>query len=109
MNKVNAIIYALLAAVFYAINVPASKVLLLHVGPTTMATLLYLGAGIGIGALSLFKGKANEEHSAFVKELDAAHLSLDPLGDGCFHSAVNIPPEGCDHRIGLTPGFDQWL
>ena len=32
-----AIIYALLAAAFYAINVPFSKLLLNHVGATTMA------------------------------------------------------------------------
>lgn len=50
MDKVKAIIYALLAAVFYAINVPVSKVLLDSVGPTTMAALLYLGAGIGVSA-----------------------------------------------------------
>ena len=37
-------LYALLAAVFYAINIPASKVLLRDVGPTTMDALLYLGA-----------------------------------------------------------------
>ena len=48
-----AILYAFLAAVFYAINIPASKVLLRDVGPTTMAALLYLGAGIGIAILSL--------------------------------------------------------
>ena len=48
-----AIFYAFLAAVFYAINIPASKVLLRDVGPTTMASLLYLGAGIGIAILSL--------------------------------------------------------
>ena len=48
-----AILYAVLAAVFYAINIPASKVLLRDVGPTTMAALLYLGAGIGIALLSL--------------------------------------------------------
>ena len=47
-----AIPYAFLAAVFYAINIPASKVLLRDVGPTTMAALLYLGAGIGIAILS---------------------------------------------------------
>ena len=61
MNKVKAIIYAFLAAVFYAVNVPASKVLLWHVGPTTMAALLYLGAGIGIGVLSLFNRKDREK------------------------------------------------
>ena len=48
-----AIFYAFLAAVFYAINIPASKVLLRDVGPTTMAALLYLGGGIGIASLSL--------------------------------------------------------
>ncbi len=54
MSKTKAITYALFAAVFYAINVPISKLLLKNVGPTTMAALLYLGAGIGIGILSLF-------------------------------------------------------
>lgn len=54
MGKGKAILYALLAAGFYAVSVPCSKVLLEHVGPTTMAALLYLGAGVGIGVLSLF-------------------------------------------------------
>ena len=58
--KTSAILYALLAAVFYAINVPISKILLKNVGPTTMAALLYLGAGIGIGILSLFSKKDRE-------------------------------------------------
>lgn len=54
MRKPKAIAYALLAAVFYAVNVPFSKLLLNHVGAATMAALLYLGAGTGIGILSLF-------------------------------------------------------
>lgn len=54
MSKAKAIIYAVLAAAFYAVNVPISKLLLQEVGSTTMAALLYLGAGIGIGILSLF-------------------------------------------------------
>ncbi len=48
-KKPEAILYALLAAVFYALNVPMSKILLEHVGTTMLAALLYLGAGIGIG------------------------------------------------------------
>ncbi len=52
-EKRTAIIYALLAAAFYAVNVPASKFLLSGVGPMTMAALLYLGAGIGIAVMSL--------------------------------------------------------
>ncbi len=57
MNKSKAVLYALLAAVFYAVNVPISKLLLRHVGPTSMAAFLYLGAGIGIGLLSLVNKK----------------------------------------------------
>lgn len=68
MNQVKAIIYALLAAVFYAVNVPASKLLLQRVGPMTMAALLYLGAGIGIGVLSLFNRKDTEKAERLSKK-----------------------------------------
>ena len=61
--KTKSIIYALLAAVFYAINVPLSKLLMNHIGPTTMAALLYLGAGIGIGIMSLFNHQRGEKLS----------------------------------------------
>ena len=56
MSKLKSIFYALLAAAFYAINIPLSKLLLSQVGPTMMAALLYLGAGLGIGLLSLATG-----------------------------------------------------
>lgn len=67
-QKTTAILYALLAAVFYAINVPISKILLKDVGPTTMAALLYLGAGIGIGILSLFNTKDREKSERLSKK-----------------------------------------
>ena len=66
-NKLKAIMFAFLAAVFYAINVPISKVILQHVGPTTMAALLYLGAGIGIGMMSLFNKKDREKAESLTK------------------------------------------
>lgn len=66
-NKLKAIMFAFLAAVFYAISVPISKVLLQHVGPTTMAALLYLGAGIGIGMMSLFNKKDREKAESLTK------------------------------------------
>ena len=67
-NKSKAIMFAVLVAVFYAINVPISKVLLQHVGPTTMAALLYLGAGIGIGIMSLFNKKDREKAESLVEK-----------------------------------------
>ena len=53
MDKARSVFYALLAAAFYAVNVPLSKMLLEHVGPAAMAALLYLGAGFGVGIMSL--------------------------------------------------------
>ena len=40
--------FAILAALLYAINIPFSKLLLMHVAPTMMAAFLYLGAGVGL-------------------------------------------------------------
>ena len=52
-----ATIYAILAAVLYAINVPFSKILLNYVEPTMMAALLYLGAGFGMLGYSIISKK----------------------------------------------------
>ena len=49
-----AVCYALAAAVFYALNVPCSKLLLGNIAPTVMAALLYLGAGTGVGVMYIF-------------------------------------------------------
>ena len=53
-KKLIAIFYAILAAAFYALNVPCSKILLAHISPVFMAGLLYIGAGFGVGILYLF-------------------------------------------------------
>lgn len=60
-KSVVAVTYALLAAVFYAINTPFSKVLLNVVPPTFMASFLYLGAGLGVGIMYLFHFKKEEK------------------------------------------------
>jgi drug/metabolite transporter (DMT)-like permease len=52
-----AILWAILAAALYAISSPVSKVLLNKVPPTMMAALLYLGAGIGMSVMALFRYK----------------------------------------------------
>lgn len=56
-KKILAIIFAVVAAILYSINVPLSKLLLNKIEPTFLASLLYLGAGIGVGIVSLFKKK----------------------------------------------------
>jgi len=60
-KKLIAIFFALLAALFYALNAPLSKLLLNKIATTMLAGLLYLGAGIGIGILSLFSTKTKRE------------------------------------------------
>ena len=44
---------AILAAALYALNSPLSKLLLQDVAPTMMASLLYLGAGLGMIVLDI--------------------------------------------------------
>lgn len=54
-KQMHAILLAVLAAVFYAVSTPLSKALLNYIGPTMLAAYLYLGAGIGISAVFLFR------------------------------------------------------
>lgn len=67
-KKIIAALYALLAAVFYAVSMPVSKILLKNIEPTMMAALLYLGAGIGIGIMFLFH-KKNESDNLTKEDL----------------------------------------
>lgn len=66
-GKKKAIAYALLAAVFYAVNTPCSKLLLQHVPATFMAGFLYLGAGTGIGMVYLFHYKKEDKAERLAK------------------------------------------
>ncbi len=66
-----AIFFALLAAALYAVNVPFSKLLMTHVGPTMLAGLLYIGAGLGIGGgMLLKKSLGREGHSEYLRRGD---------------------------------------
>lgn len=49
------IFLAVLAAALYAINSPFSKLLLDYMPPTLMAGFLYIGAGVGMGVIALFR------------------------------------------------------
>lgn len=54
-------------------------------------------------------GKLDEEHSALIKEADAADFRWNALCDRSFDGTVHIPPECSNHRIRGTPGVYQWL
>lgn len=53
---------ALLAAALYAINAPFSKILLEYMPPTLTAGFLYIGAGLGMIAISLIRKARKTEH-----------------------------------------------
>lgn len=68
----SAVFFAILAAALYAINVPLSKRLMDHVSPTMLAGLLYLGAGVGIGAflaVKIIRRKKNDEQWLQLQDL----------------------------------------
>ena len=67
-TKTSAVILALLAAGFYAINTPFSKVLFNNVTPTFIAAFLYLGAGIGVGIMYLFHIKKEKKSERLTKQ-----------------------------------------
>ena len=60
VKKRFAVVYAILAAALYALNAPASKLLLASVSPSMMAALLYLGAGLGMLAMGLVRRAAGK-------------------------------------------------
>ncbi|MBC6713295.1 DMT family transporter [Treponema sp. Marseille-Q3903] len=66
-RKTMAVIFALLAATFYAINTPFSKVLLSKISPALMAAFLYLGAGVGVGIAYLFHIKGEKKSERLTK------------------------------------------
>ena len=51
------VLSAILVAALYALNAPASKLLLRHVPPTMMAGFLYLGAGLGMAATGFVRSR----------------------------------------------------
>ncbi|MBE5770123.1 MAG: DMT family transporter [Clostridiales bacterium] len=55
--KRRGVVFAILAAAFYALNSPLSKLLLQSIPPTMMAAFLYLGAGLGMAVLQAIQQK----------------------------------------------------
>lgn len=73
MNKKNrATALAITAAAAYSISIPLSKILLRHVDTTMMASLLYLGAGVGLllySGIESFLGIKHQREPLKKKEL----------------------------------------
>ncbi|SBV92708.1 putative membrane protein [uncultured Eubacteriales bacterium] len=84
--KITATLYAILAAIFYAVNIPMAKILLNHIAPTMMASFLYFGAGIGIGIIYLF-GNNKLKDSVTLSKRDLPYtlgmIGLDTLAPIC--------------------------
>ena len=92
-SRLKAIIYALMAALFYAVNVPCAKSLLADSSPTFMASFLYFGAGIGVGIMYLFMFR-KENHSKRLGKKDipytVAMVVLDIVAPILLMTGVNI-------------------
>ena len=95
------IFFAVLAAALYAINSPFSKILLDFMPSTLMAGFLYIGAGLGMGAVALVRkarGAEKKEAKLTAKELPytVAMILLDIAAPICLllglrsESAANV-------------------
>jgi len=62
-NRISAITLAISAAVLYGISAPVSKLLLQQIPPAMMASLLYLGAGIGMLLINVFRRFGKSQHT----------------------------------------------
>ncbi len=69
MKSQRYILLAILASVLYALSTPISKLLLDVLAPTFLAGLLYLGAGLGMGVVSLFRKKTTKYRPMTKKEV----------------------------------------
>ena len=73
-RKITAILFALTAAVFYAVNVPVSKILMQNIAPAFMAAFLYLGAGIGISITALLRPRNTITKSKHLTKNDLPYV-----------------------------------
>lgn len=105
-TRIIAIIYAIAAALFYAISVPFSKIFLENVPPVIMAGLLYLGAGLGVGIMYLFCYR-NEEAEQRLSKKDLPYtvgmVILDVLAPILLMSGIRI---GSSANASLLGNFE---
>lgn len=66
-KKIKAVFLAIAAAVFYSISSPVSKAILNEIGPTLLAGLLYLGAGMGMSFVNLIHSSKKTKYPSITK------------------------------------------
>jgi drug/metabolite transporter (DMT)-like permease len=81
MEKTNthipkAIFYAIVAALFYGLSAPLSKLLLNQLSPYTMSSLLYFGAGIGMATIVFMRRTKPSEIIGGFKTKDLPYLVM---------------------------------
>ena len=77
MKNKTAIFFAILAAIFYSLSIPISKLLLIELPSTMLAGLLYLGAGCGMSLLYPFSRLTKEgKEEASLEKSDIKYLLL---------------------------------
>lgn len=59
----NAPVIALAAAALFGLSTPLAKVLLGNISPWALASFLYLGSGLGLGLIILFRGKSEQSEA----------------------------------------------
>ena len=64
------VLYAVLAAACYGISIPISKLLLVNMPPVLMASMLYFGAGFGMGAVGLLGKERSKRQEAGLAKKD---------------------------------------
>jgi len=88
-KKASAVLFAFLAALLYAINIPLSKLLLKSTEPVFMAAFLYLGAGLGM-TFHVLRQKNNNE--AYLTKTDLpytiAMIVLDIIAPICLMTGL---------------------
>jgi drug/metabolite transporter (DMT)-like permease len=77
MKTKKAIIFAILAALLYALSTPIAKLVLNDLSPTLIAALLYLGAGLGMGVVAYIRQKTTKyTYKAFTRNEVPAILGM---------------------------------
>lgn len=106
-RKLASIILALLAALLYAVSIPFSKLLLVHVEPVFMSAFLYIGAGAGIGITYLFMRRRQTQHAGRLTKAELPYtlgmIALDIAAPICLMLGLS---SACAANVSLLSNFE---